>query len=311
MPNRIVNENPNEIRRPLKFSPREFVITFWDSINAWIDDNASSMGAAVAYYTIFSLAPLLLMLIAIAGLIFGHDVAQDAILRQFDGLIGNNGAQAVQAILRGASGTRGGIISIVIGSITLFIGATSVFAQLQHNIDQIWGAKPRPGMAIWRLLKIRLLSFALIIGVGFLLIVSLAVSAGLAAIEYYWNSNLMGWESAWKLANMLFSFVVITVLFALIYKVLPSITLAWSDVWWGAAVTSFLFSLGKFAIGLYIGKSALSSSFGAAGAFVILIAWVYYSAQIFFLGTEFTYLYSTRFGSLRNKDSGKHKANIN
>lgn len=285
-----------------KFTVKEFAVTLWDSVEAWLEDNAASMGAAVAYYTIFSLAPLLLMVIAIAGFVFGHDAAQGAILHQFDGLIGTNGAQVVQAILRGANSTRGGIISLIIGSITLFIGATSVFAELQSSIDKIWGAKPRPGRAIWKLLKIRLLSFGLIIGVGFLLIVSLAVSSVLAALEMFWSSHLQGWENVLQISNMLLSFVVITILFALIYKVLPSIKLAWNDVWWGAAVTSFLFSLGKYAIGLYIGKSALSSSFGAAGAFVILIAWVYYSAQIFFLGTEFTYLYTTRFGSLSRKE---------
>jgi membrane protein len=272
----------------------------------WMNHNASSMGAAVAYYTIFSLAPLLLMLIAIAGLVFGHDVAQGAILQQFEGLIGGNGAQAIQAILRGANSARGGIISIAIGTVTLFIGATSVFAELQRNIDRIWGAAPRLGSDLWRFLKIRLLSFALIVGVGFLLIVSLTVSAGLAALSSLWGSWFQQWDLVLQAINVLVSFAVITVLFALIYKVLPSIRIAWDDVWLGAAVTSLLFSLGKFAIGLYIGKSALSSAFGAAGAFVVLIVWVYYSAQIFFLGTEFTYIYATRYGSLRSIKSFPH-----
>ena len=299
---KYIRDNSRPISLRKKFTAREFALTLWDSAQAWIDDNASSMGAAVAYYTIFSIAPLLLIVIGVAGFVLGHDVAQDAILRQFDGLIGKNGAQAVQAILRGTNTGSGGIISIVVGAITLFIGATSVFAQLQRNIDEIWGVAPRPDTAIWNLVKIRLLSFGLIVGVGFLLIVSLAVSALISTLEMFWNSHLQGWEALLQLSNTLLSFVVITVLFALIYKVLPSIRLAWSDVWWGSAVTSFLFVLGKFAIGLYIGKSALSSSFGAAGAFVILIAWVYYSAQIFFLGTEFTYLYATRYGSRRGDE---------
>ncbi|MDB6060802.1 MAG: YihY/virulence factor BrkB family protein [Verrucomicrobiaceae bacterium] len=292
------NINPSSAQlHSRRISLREFGQTLWDAAQAWLDHNAASMGAAVAYYTIFSLAPLLLMLIAIAGFVLGNDVAQGAILRQFEGLIGSNGAQAVQAILKGASSISGGVISIFISAITLFIGATSVFAELQRNIDFIWGVVPKSGSGVFRFFKIRLLSFALIVGVGFLLIVSLAVSAGLAALASLWGSWFKEWETILQIANVLISFVVITVLFALIYKVLPSSTIAWGDVWLGAAFTSLLFALGKFAIGLYIGKSALSSSFGAAGAFVILIVWVYYSAQIFFLGTEFTYLFATRFGS--------------
>lgn len=274
------------------------------SVQAWVDHGASSMGAAVAYYTIFSLAPLLLILIAIAGLAFGNDVAQGAIIYQFEQLIGSNGAQAVQAILQGASSTSGGVISLVIGGVTLFIGATSVFAELQRNIDLIWGARPRiEENGVWRFVKIRLLSFAMIVGIGFLLIVSLAVSAGISALSSVWGPWFERWAIVLQILNTIVSFVVITVLFALIYKVLPSVRIAWSDVWLGAAFTATLFSAGKFAIGLYIGKSALSSSFGAAGAFVVLIVWVYYSAQIFFMGTEFTYLYATKFGSRRGHET--------
>jgi membrane protein len=285
---------------PQKFTWPALGRMLGQSVQAWLDHGASSMGAAVAYYTIFSLAPLLLILIAIAGLAVGDDVAQGAILQQFEGLIGSNGAQAVQAILQGASSTKGGVISLVVGAVTLFIGATSVFAELQRNIDLIWGATPRIENGVMRFVKIRLLSFAMIVGIGFLLIVSLAVSAGISAMALLWGSLFERWEIILQLLNTAVSFAVITVLFALIYKVLPSVKIAWSDVWLGAGFTAMLFSAGKFAIGLYIGKSALSSSFGAAGAFVVLIVWVYYSAQIFFLGTEFTYLYATQFGSRRD-----------
>jgi membrane protein len=283
-----------------RFTWRALGRTLLQSGQAWLDHSASSMGAAVAYYTIFSLAPLLLILIAIAGLAVGDEVAQGAILDQFEGLIGANGAQAVQAILQGANSTRGGVISLIVGAVTLFIGATSVFAELQRNIDLIWGAKPAIQNGVWRFVKIRLLSFSMIVGIGFLLIVSLAVSAGISALSTVWGTLFERWEIILQLLNTMVSFAVITVLFALIYKVLPSVKIAWSDVWLGAGFTAMLFSAGKFAIGLYIGKSALSSSFGAAGAFVVLIVWVYYSAQIFFMGTEFTYLYATRFGSRRD-----------
>ena len=282
-------------------SPRQFGQLLWRSINAWLDDDASSMGAALAYYTVFSLAPLLLLVIAIAGMVFGSDTAQRALLEQFDALIGSNGAAAIAAILKGAHDSGGGIVSLAIGAVTLFIGATSVFAELQRDIDLIWRADPRAKSGIVGFLKIRLLSFGLIIGVGFLLIVSLAVSAGIAAVSTLWGHWMQEIERALQLVNVLVSFGVITVLFALIFKVLPSVDIAWGDVWLGAAVTALLFVLGKFAIGLYIGKSAISSSFGAAGAFVVLIAWVYYSAQIFLLGTEFTYLYASTHGSRRSQ----------
>lgn len=282
-----------------KPSWRALLRLVWNAMQAWFDHGASSMGAAVAFYTIFSLAPLILVLIAIAGFVVGADVAQSAILLEFEELIGTNGTQAVRAIIKGANSSGSGVISLSLGALTIFIGATSVFAELQRNIDLIWEVQADQQKGLWRFFKIRLLSFALIIGVGFLLIVSLVVSAGISALTTLWGPLFERWELLLQLLNALVSFGVITVLFALIYKVLPSVRIAWSDVWLGAVFTSFLFSVGKLAIGLYIGKSALSSSYGAAGAFVVLIVWVYYSAQIFFMGTEFTHLYATRHGSRR------------
>jgi membrane protein len=190
----------------------------------------------------------------------------------------------------------------------LFIGATTVFAELQRSLDRIWGVEAGRNddlqQGVWRFFRIRLLSFSLIVGVGFLLIASLAVSAGISALTTLWGVMFERWEMVLQIINAAVSFAIITVLFALIYKVLPSVRIAWSDVWPGAAFTSLLFSIGKLAIGLYIGKSAMSSSYGAAGAFVVLIVWVYYSSQIFFLGTEFTHLYATRFGSHRSQAAG-------
>jgi len=283
-----------------RVAPLQLWVLFKTSIQGWIDDNASSMGAALAYYTVFSLAPLLLMVIAIAGLWYGNEAAQGALLAQFDNLIGSNGAQAVRAILNSANNWRGGLISMAISAGTLFIGATMVFAELQRDLDLIWKAEEnaRP-VGIWGFVRTRLLSFGLIIGVGFLLIVSLALSAGIAAVSTLWGEWFKNLEIVLQLVNVLVSFAVITALFALIYKVLPNVPISWSDVWMGAAVTSLLFALGKFLIGLYIGKSAISSSFGAAGAFVVLIVWIYYSAQIFLLGAEFTYVYARLYGSQR------------
>ena len=273
-----------------------------DVARAWSKDNIASMSAALAYYTFFSLTPLLLILITIAGFFFGNDQARQAISDQFIDLIGNNGAEAIAAILRGATNPHEGAISFAIGAITLFIGATTVFAELQHDIDIIWKIPKEkvPSNGLMGLLKIRLLSFALIVSVGFLLIVSLVVSAGISTLTTLWGHWMMNMEILLHLINFIVSTAIITVLFALIYKILPSTPIAWSDVWWGALVTALLFSVGKFAIGLYIGKSAIASSFGAAGAFVVLIVWIYYSAQIFLIGTEFTYVYACKHGSRRH-----------
>ncbi len=272
---------------------------------AWSKDNIASMSAALAYYTFFSLTPLLLILITIAGFFFGDDEARQAITHQFVELIGARGAEAVNALLRGANDPEGGKISFIVGAVTLFIGATTVFAELQHDIDTIWKLpkEKAAGNGLLNLLKIRLLSFALIVSVGFLLIMSLVVSAGISMLTTLWGDWMINMEILLQLINFIVSTAIITVLFALIFKILPSTTIAWSDVWWGALVTSLLFSVGKFAIGIYIGKSAIASSFGAAGAFVVLIVWIYYSAQIFLIGTEFTYVYACKYGSRRNLSS--------
>lgn len=276
---------------------RDFWIWGRDSVQGWMDDNASSMGAALAYYTIFSLAPLLMMVIALAGLVFGDDQARDALLEQFESLIGRSGAQAVRAILFSAHDLHGGLVSVAISALTLFIGATTVFAELQRDLDHIWRAeKPRRSTVV-NLLLTRLLSLGMILGIGFLLVVSLAVSAIISSIGTFWGQWLGDLQTVLQIINFLISFGVTTILFALIYKVLPNVNVAWSDVWLGAALTSILFVLGKFIIGLYIGKSAISSSFGAAGALVVLIVWIYYSAQIFLLGAELTFVYSCNWGS--------------
>ena len=268
-----------------------------ESVSAWVDDYAPSMGAALSYYTVFSLAPLLVIVIAVAGLVFGPDAAQGQITGQLRGLLGDEGAKAVEELLKSASQPSRGLTASIIGGLTLVIGATSVFGELQSDLDRIWRAPAAPSLGLWGLVRSRLLSFGLILAIGFLLLVSLVVSAALAALGEWWGALLGGWEILLQVLNLVVSLATITVLFALIYKVLPRVKVAWSDVWVGAAVTSLLFTIGKFAIGLYLGKSHVTSGFGAAGSVVLLLVWVYYSAQIFLLGAEFTWVFAHRVGS--------------
>ena len=268
-----------------------------ESVSAWIEDYAPSMGAALSYYTVFSLAPLLVIVIAVAGLVFGADTAQGEITGQLRGLLGDEGAKAVEELLKSASQPSRGVTASIIGGLTLFVGATSVFSELQSALDRIWRAPVTPSLGLWGLVRSRLLSFGMILAIGFLLIVSLVVSAALAAFGKWWGALFGGWDILLQVLNLVVSLATITVLFALIYKLLPRVKVAWRDVWVGAAVTSLLFTIGKFALGLYLGTSDVTSGFGAAGSIVLVLVWVYYSAQIFLLGAEFTWVFAHRFGS--------------
>jgi membrane protein len=268
---------------------------------SWSDDYAPSMGAALAYYTTFSAAPLLLIVVSVAGLVFGQEAARGEIFAQLRGMIGTEGAVAVQGLLESVSKPKEGILATLIGVAVLLVGATTVFAELQDSLDRIWRAPVRVrSSGVWTLLRARVLSFGMILGIGFLLMVSLVVSAGLSALGRWWAPVFGGWEVALQVVNLLVSFVLITVIFALIYKVMPRARVEWRDVWIGAAVTALLFSIGKSLIGLYIGRSGITSGFGAAGSLAVLLLWVYYSAQIFLLGAEFTWVYSHSHGSRRN-----------
>jgi len=278
---------------------KHFWILTKAAASSWVDDYAQSMGAALAYYTMFSVAPLLLIVISVAGLLFGVEAAQGEIVGQLRGLMGQQGAQAVQGLLESVNKPAESITAVIIGAILLLIGATSVFAELQDALDRIWRAPKRDKGGIWHLLRARLLSFGMIMGIGFLLMVSLVVSAALAALGRLWGPLFADWELLANATNVLFSFVFTTTFFALIYKIMPRVKVDWADVWIGAVVTAILFTVGKSLIGLYIGRSGVTSGFGAAGSLVVLLVWVYYSAQVFLMGAEFTWAYSLTFGSRR------------
>jgi membrane protein len=271
------------------------------AIAAWVEDAGPSMGAALAYYTLFSIAPLALIVIAVAGLFFGVDATRGELVAQLSGLIGADGAAAVETLLRHASRPSAGLGASAIGLVTLLLGATSVVTELQADLNRIWRVPPDTHTStMWLLIRSRLLSIGLILALGFLLLVSLVISAALAALQAWWGSIAGGWEPALQAANVAVGFAISTALFALIYKILPQARVAWSDVWMGAVMTSLLFSVGKLAIGLYVGWTGVSSPFGAAGSVVVLMVWVYYSAQIFLLGAELTWLYAHRHGSQRH-----------
>ena len=271
-----------------------------EAVAAWSDDYAPSMGAALAYYTLFSIAPLLLIAVSIAGWIFGEDAARGRIFVELQGLLGNDAAQAVEALLSSVRRPAHGILATVVGSVALLIGAMSVFAELQDALDRIWRAPARTGrFNLWALLRARLLSFGMILGIGFLLVVSLIASAALAALGAWWSPAFGAWTLLAEGLNSVLGFALVTVSFALIYKILPRVRIQWRDVWIGAAVTASLFTIGKFLIGLYVGRAAFASGFGAAASLVVLLAWVYYSAQIFLLGAEFTWVYAHTLGSLK------------
>ena len=271
------------------------------SLKSWVDHRGDSKGAALAFYTLFSMTPILVLAIVVAGYFFGAEAAQGEIVAQVQGLVGPNGAQAIQALLAAARDPASGLVATLIASVLLLLGATSVFAELKDSLDELWGIdKPRQS-AFSVILRTRLLSFGMVLVLAFLLLVSLVVSAALTMLEHRAGGVLGSSAAVLATTASLISFGVIACMFAIIYKTLPDAPLTWRDVWIGAAFTAGLFSLGKYAIGLYLGNSGVASSFGAAGSLIALLLWVYYSAQIFFLGAEFTRHYALWFGSLQHE----------
>lgn len=270
---------------------------FKNTYTKWNEDHAQGLGAALAYYTVFSLAPLLLIVIAIAGLVFGQEAAQGQIIGQIQSLVGEESAKAIQTMIEEARKPTAGILATVIATVMLLVGATGVFAQLQESLNIIWKVEQKPGGGLWKLLKDRFLSLMAVLGTGFLLLTSLVISAGLSAVGATVAHVLPGPEFVLQILNFLVSFAVVTLLFAMIYKLLPDKPVQWGDVWIGASITSLLFTIGKFFIGLYIGKSDVGVAYGAAGSLVVILIWVYYASQIFLFGAEFTAVYAESRGS--------------
>ena len=274
---------------------------FLESLESWIDHRASSKGAALAFYTLFSLAPILILAIAVAGHFFGVEAAQGRMISEIRYLVGPNGADAVQALLVSTRDPAAGFWATALASLLLLVGATSVFTELKGSLDELWGVEKSKLSPVSVLLRTRLLSFGLVMVLAFLLLISLVVSAGLSMLENYVGGVLSSSATLFSMLSFFISFGVIASLFAVIYKMLPDAPLSWHDVSMGALFTAGLFTFGKYLIGLYLGNSAVASGFGAAGSVIALLLWVYYSAQIFFLGAEFTRQYALRFGSLQHK----------
>jgi membrane protein len=272
----------------------------------WVDDYAQSMGAALAFYTMFSIAPLLLIVISIVGIVFGEDAVRGAIFGQLQALLGEPGALAVQELLDSAGRPIGSATATLFGVAFLFVAATSVFAELQDALNRIWRVPQRaPTSGLWTMVRNRMLSFGMILGIGFLLTVSLAFSAGLAALSRWLDPLATGWATVANAIEIALGFALSTAVFALIYKTMPKVRIHWKDVWIGAGVTSIFFSAGKFLIGAYIGRSDVSSAFGAAASLIVVLLWVYYSAQIFLYGAEFTWVYSHQYGSRKEQSPAR------
>jgi membrane protein len=281
---------------------RAIAALFRDAARNWLADYAQSMGAALAFYTVFSIAPLLLIVIAIAGFFFGQEAARGEIYLQLQGMLGTHGALAVQDLLESAGRRAASLPAALLGIGVLFVGATSVFAELQVALDRIWRVPPRQrSSGLWGLLRARLLSFGMILGVGFLLVVSLAFSAALRALSRWWDPDSHSFATFSGYTEIGLSMLLVTAVFALIYKTLPQARVAWRDVWIGSGVTAALFLLGKGLIGLYIGGSGITTLYGAAASLIVVLLWVYYSAQIFLFGAEFTWVYSHQYGSRKGR----------
>jgi membrane protein len=265
-----------------------------EALKGWWNDNVPRLGASLSFYTIFALAPVLLVVIAIAGAAFGEEAVRGRVVGELEELTGRSSAMIIQQLLARAADQEAGVVASVVGGVTFLLTSTGAFLELQAALNQIWGVKAQPTANVISFLRQRFVSFGLVVGIGFLLLVSLAVSTGLSAAEEWMTGRMPESAVAMQAASTLLSFAVITVLFTLLYKVLPDVKLAWRDVWVGGAVTALLFSVGKYLIGLYLGSSAPASSYAAAGSFLVFLLWVYYSSQIVLLGAEFTRVWAER-----------------
>ncbi len=280
----------------------------------WNEDQASLLAAALSYYTAVSIAPLLVLVVVIVGLFLGQQAAQSQLIAQLQGAMGKEGSQFLQTILQNADQPKLASAAGILSFLTLIWGSTNVFAQLQNSLNKIWNVERKPGSGVWATIRSRLLSFTMVLGVAFMLLVSLVLSTVLTTLVDIGHGLLPGADWVWQLVNFLVSFGVTTFLFAAIYKVLPDADIAWRDVWLGAAVTALLFTLGKFVLGLYLANAG--NAYGAVGSVVVFLLWVFYSAQILFMGAEFTQVYARRFGkgiqpaadAVRTQDPAKDSA---
>ncbi len=262
----------------------------------FLDDKGFKMAAALSYYAAFSLGPMLIMIISIAGFIFGEEAARGEIVKEFENLMGKDGAVMIETIIKGAANKTTGIIATIISLFLLILGSLAVFVELQESLNIIWGVELRPGRAIMTLLKTRLTSLYMVITTGFLLIISLVINSFITLAYNYFGNIFSSILPLADVLNIVSSFIVVTLLFALIFKYLPDVLLAWKYVWLGAIITSLLFSIGKYLIGLYLGNSSYSSTYGAAASMVILFIWIYYSGLILFFGAEFTQVLRNKYG---------------
>jgi membrane protein len=281
------------LRRPLRLLKQ--------TVSEWSADSASSRAAALSYYSALSISPLLIISISIAGLVFGADQVRGRVMSQIQDLVGPGGAEVIGSMLRSTNSTSGGIIATSLGLGTLLLGAGGVFVELQDALNKFWGVDPPEGTGVWDFVRNRLLSFAMVLCIGFLMLVSLLLSAAVSALGVFVVGLLPELQIAAEIGNLIFSFAVITVLFALIFKVLPNVQLHWRDVWTGAATTAGLFTIGKFLIGFYLGRATTASPYGAAGSVIVILLWVYYSALIVYFGAEFTKVYAREHGSHQPK----------
>ena len=295
---------PSSRARRFSWRPKPIFRLLKATYNEWSKDKAPRMGAALAYYTMFSLAPLLVISIAIAGFVFGKDAVEGRIMGEIQGLVGSESARAVQTMIQSAHKPAHGVVATILGIAILLLGASGVFTEMQDALNTIWKVDTTSKTGVWNLIRSRFLSFGMVLGIGFLLLVSLLLSAALTAVATYASGFLPVPPAALHAVDFIFSLVFIAALMALLFKFLPDARIAWSDVWIGAAITSLLFTAGKFLIGFYIAKSVTMSAYGAAGSVVIILAWIYYSAQLLYFGAEFTHVFSAECGSqcaLRNK----------
>ena len=285
-------------------SPGTLLSLVKESYNEWSEDKASTLAAALAYYTAFSIAPLLLIAISVAGFVFGQKAAEGQVYGQLQGMLGPDAAGSIQSAVAASQQKSAGLLSVVIGIATLVWSASNVFSQLQDALNTIWEVRPDPNAGIMGTVKRRFMSMTMVLGIGFLLLVSLLLSAVLSGVSALVGNLLPGGNTIWEIVNFVISFAVVTGLFAAIYKVLPDVEISWKDVWFGAAATALLFTIGKFLIGLYLGHASVGSTFGAAGSLLVFLVWVYYSVQILLFGAEMTQVYARLSGSRIEPSSG-------